>query len=267
VKKSRTSQLCTVPLARSPTLLCRFAVPEVVDQHCSTLRLCTADCPRRASGRGLCDRVVRGLLQVDVPKLYNPVTNLLVQPGKAVRATRTLHRKGKGSAEKADASAQPLMSAGSAGPGAELPGPPQAGGFAPAAQFSGPRQGFVFKSGPQGLGYYADAQTGPTITAAVHSPAAAPARDPATTANGADSGWVSMKTVAQLRRERGEGAPRHSDSLYRPIVRPVKKFHALKVRCFSIAFLPPHHPSSHLVCNVQWSLPVCIAACGWLQFD
>ena len=43
------------------------------------------------------------------------------------------------------------------------------------------------------------------------------------------SGWVGMKTVAQLRREQGIGAPRNADSLYRDIERAPRKFNPLKI--------------------------------------
>lgn len=38
----------------------------------------------------------------------------------------------------------------------ERPALPHASTFQAASTFSGVRQGFVFKSGPQGLGYYVD---------------------------------------------------------------------------------------------------------------
>ncbi len=38
-----------------------------------------------------------------------------------------------------------------------------------------------------------------------------------------------MKTVAQLRREAGVGAPRNPDSLYRDIERAPRKFNPLKI--------------------------------------
>lgn len=42
-------------------------------------------------------------------------------------------------------------------------------------------------------------------------------------------GWTGMRTVAQLRRELGVGAPRDSDSLYKPIERGPRKFNPLKI--------------------------------------
>ena len=43
------------------------------------------------------------------------------------------------------------------------------------------------------------------------------------------SGWVGMRTVAQLRREQGIGAPRNTDSLYQQIERAPRKFNPLKI--------------------------------------
>lgn len=45
----------------------------------------------------------------------------------------------------------------------------------------------------------------------------------------ASEGWDGMKTVAQLRREQGVGAPRNPDSLYRPIERAPRKFNPMKI--------------------------------------
>lgn len=42
-------------------------------------------------------------------------------------------------------------------------------------------------------------------------------------------GWKGMRTVAQLRRELGVGAPRDTNSLYKPIERAPRKFNPLKI--------------------------------------
>jgi len=49
---------------------------------------------------------------------------------------------------------------------------------------------------------------------------------------------VGMKTVAQLRREAGVGAPRNADSLYRTIERAPRKFNPLKIPRALQASLP-----------------------------
>ena len=42
-------------------------------------------------------------------------------------------------------------------------------------------------------------------------------------------GWSSMRTVAQMRRDLGIGAPRNMDSLYKPIERAPRQFNPLKI--------------------------------------
>ena len=54
----------------------------------------------------------------------------------------------------------------------------------------------------------------------------------------AREGWSGMRTVAQLRRELGVGAPRDSDSLYMPIERAPRKFNPLKIPETLQALLP-----------------------------
>lgn len=49
---------------------------------------------------------------------------------------------------------------------------------------------------------------------------------------------MGMKTVAQLRREAGVGAPRNADSLYRTIERAPRKFNPLKIPRALQASLP-----------------------------
>ena len=44
-----------------------------------------------------------------------------------------------------------------------------------------------------------------------------------------EAGWVGMRTVADLRRALGVGAPRDRDSLYLPIERAPRKFNPLKI--------------------------------------
>eukprot|EP00963_Diacronema_lutheri_P009652 scaffold882_cov384-Pavlova_lutheri.AAC.3 len=43
------------------------------------------------------------------------------------------------------------------------------------------------------------------------------------------SGWVAMRTVADLRRERRLGAPVQGDSLYTPVIRAPRKFNPLRI--------------------------------------
>jgi ribosome biogenesis protein BMS1 len=100
------------------------------------------------------------------------------------------------------------------GPGAA------AAAFTPSAAFAGARPGFVFQRGAEGVGYYRDegpeaaGRTSTKAAAAISELPPAVGDPPLQAANGGD-GWVGMRTVAQLRRELGVGAPRNSDSLYR----------------------------------------------------
>jgi ribosome biogenesis protein BMS1 len=54
-----------------------------------------------------------------------------------------------------------------------------------------------------------------------------------------------MRTVAELRRALGVGAPRNSDSLYRPIERAPRKFNPLKIpRALQVGAPAPAAPAS-----------------------
>ncbi|GFR44502.1 hypothetical protein Agub_g5766, partial [Astrephomene gubernaculifera] len=50
--------------------------------------------------------------------------------------------------------------------------------------------------------------------------------------------WVGLRTVADLRRALGVGAPRHTDSLYRDVERAPRRFNPLKVPKALQAALP-----------------------------
>ena len=64
----------------------------------------------------------------------------------------------------------------------------------------------------------------------------------------AAAGWVGMRTVADLRRALGVGAPRDRDSLYRPIERAPRKFNPLKIpRSLQVRRSPPG-PSLCVAC-------------------
>ena len=114
--------------------------------------------------------------------------------------------------------------------------------FQASPRFTGARPGFIFKLGNQGQGYYRDHGPKAAVAraAADVEAAAKKARDEAgggsRSAGGgsgvlpaAAAGWLPMRTVAQLRRDSGTGAPRNNDSLYRPIDRAPRKFNPLKI--------------------------------------
>ena len=113
--------------------------------------------------------------------------------------------------------------------------------FQPSPRFTGGRPGFIFRLGPQGQGYYRDHGTKAAVeraaaaSAAVVEAAATQASAAAAVLAGGGggalsaAGWQPMRTVAQLRRDGGIGAPRNTDSLYRPIERAPRKFNPLKI--------------------------------------
>jgi len=65
-----------------------------------------------------------------------------------------------------------------------------------------------------------------------------------------EAGWVGMRTVADLRRALGVGAPRDRDSLYRPIERAPRKFNPLKIpRALQARFVSRSFKLLVLVCR------------------
>ena len=146
----------------------------------------------------------------------------------------------------AAAGAPPLPPA----PAGTLPTPaaaPQAGGvpFVPSAAFAGARPGYAFQAGLAGIGYYLEGtpQHGGPDAAQKRGAAASPGAGAPPGPPGG-GGWAPMRTVAELRREAGVGAPRNADSLYRPIERAPRRFNPLKIpralqACFLSCGLPP----------------------------
>ena len=207
---------------------------------------------------------MRAWVAVDIPRLFNPVTNLLTQRDRPGRQLTGAEKRGRISkkdlksgedggpvtdsaitARKAVGDglnsllALPLSAALSDGTTAD----DGAGGlleFQASPRFTGSRPGYIFKLGQQGQGYYRDhgpkvaiarAQAAAAATAAAAAATYAPgnAIDALTGASAPGGGWLPMRTVAQLRRDIGVGAPRKSDSLYRPIERAPRKFNPLKI--------------------------------------
>lgn len=174
-------------------------------------------------------------MQVDLPKLYNPVTNLLAPHAlPAPREPKHRRKQRRGAAESEPDGAAHGEAAGgdeaAAGPGsaadaAAAAAAAAAGTFIPANKWQGRRPGFAFKLGNLGLGYYPDhglsgSKAAGAAAAGVAAAAAADAAAEAAAAGAADGsgaapggggrGWVPMKTVADLRRALGIGAPRES---------------------------------------------------------
>ena len=88
----------------------------------------------------------------------------------------------------------------------------------PSQIWVGPREGYVFTTGGAGTGYYKDREAPPEPAAGAEDAAAAAGPD-----------LQLMRTVAEMRRERGLAAPVNPDSLYRKVERPQRLFNPLKI--------------------------------------
>ena len=110
--------------------------------------------------------------------------------------------------------------------------------FQPSPKFSGARAGMIFKLGEKGQGYYKD--LGPRLSAKPLTDGKAQGGTvlPSLASKDQAAGWLPMKTVAQLRRDQGIGAPRETDSLYKKIERAPRKFNPLKIPLSLQAALP-----------------------------
>lgn len=179
---------------------------------------------------------LRAWVAVDLPRLYNPVTNLLAPPPLPPAFTR--NRKAQEVDDEMDPNRVPLgvrapasLLALTAPLESAVAAAGAAPGFVAAASFAGALPGCVFRTGEHGTGYYPDleqtAVTGDAAVAAAASAVGAIITDPSRGDSGA--GWAPMRTVADLRRSLGVGAPRERDSLYAPIERAPRKFNPLKI--------------------------------------
>jgi ribosome biogenesis protein BMS1 len=219
---------------------------------------------------------LRAWVAVELPRLANPMTERLGRLEQPVHAAAVTRRNG---APAAAAAVAPLAAAAADGDDTANAAAAAAAAvttqvhavnvpqFEPSQTFAGPRPGAVFKRGALGVGYYADtghaaaAGTGAaasTGAAAGFSPRAAAAATSAAGPPGnpaATSGWVPMRTVAELRREAGVGAPRTADSLYKPVERAPRTFNPLRVPTRLAAALPyKSKPKTVCVC-------VCVCVC------
>ena len=176
---------------------------------------------------------LRAWTKVDIPKFSNPVTDLLGPRSKGAPRAEKQRKRGKKNSADQEEDKSNVGTAEQSSMDEAL----RAAAFEPAHKFLGPRNGFFFTSGPQGLGYYAD----------INGQNKHPAYDlnagqVNTAANGqvesSAAGWVPMKTVADIRREKGVGAPRNNDSLYREIERKPRVFNPLRIPASLQAALP-----------------------------
>jgi ribosome biogenesis protein BMS1 len=166
--------------------------------------------------------MLKAWVAVPVPRFFNPVTNLLARPTPVTRGTKTraVHKR----PDSAGAGASDRGSDG------DEPGTAEANGdveYLKCGRFMGRKAGYKFCSGPCGMGYYTDngANTGygQLLSQKAEAPVAT-AEHP-----GGETGWVGARTVAQMRREKGMGAPRNTDSLYKEVERIPRIFPALKI--------------------------------------
>jgi len=201
---------------------------------------------------------LRAWVQVEIPKFTSSVTNLLAPQSTVNRGPKPQHRNakiigegaGKDNGRGSDGDAINNNNNDDDDDDGELlqgiritKDLDNGEDFQPAFRFKGAKPGFVFKTGHLGLGYYRDmGGFGRNVDGGRFSQEAGGN----TTTNNKDAitkkpsghGWVGVKSVAELRREAGVGAPRNSDSLYRDIERAPRKFNPLKVPTSLQAALP-----------------------------
>lgn len=178
---------------------------------------------------------LRAWVAVDLPRLHNPVTNLLAPPPLRPSFARA-HKEQEVDEDtdpnrmplgvRKDAPALPLASPSELTTAAQDP----VASFSAAPSFQGAREGWTFKTAEHGTGYYPDAHQTTSVDAVFNGTAplsSATAAAVASSVGGA--GWAPMRTVADLRRSLGVGAPRERDSLYAPIERAPRKFNPLRI--------------------------------------
>lgn len=167
--------------------------------------------------------LLKAWVAVQVPRFFNPVTNLLAH-GTAIsrgQKQRAAHKRTKAGADTHSDIAGEEHGADAIQSSGEVL-------YRSANHFMGAKRGYKFGLGPSGLGYYTDhganAGHGALEAAATTKQVMYDLDQP-----GGSSGWVGARTVAQMRRGMGIGAPRDTDSLYQPVGRVERIFPALKV--------------------------------------
>ena len=159
---------------------------------------------------------LRAWVGVDIPKFCNPVTDLLGPRAHSVKRDEKFRRNAFRTDDEKKEHA--LLGHSDAMNDAA---------FEECHKFLGPKQGYLFTLGPKGLGYYQDLGPNASGKSKVDE---GPSLEPQGTAGEeAPAGWIPMKTVADIRRERNIGAPRLNDSLYRDIERRPRVFNPLKI--------------------------------------
>ena len=155
---------------------------------------------------------LRAWVAVDIPKFSNPVTDLL---GPRVAKAQREEKQRKNKPDREPQEGATVLTEDASIDDAV---------FEPCHKFLGPKKGFIFTTGPKGLGYYED--TGcHRIRPSVSTVSAVPDQP----GDDQPEGWVPMKTVADIRRAKNIGAPRKNDSLYQEIERKPRVFNPLKI--------------------------------------
>jgi len=168
---------------------------------------------------------LRAWVKVDIPKFCNPVTDLL---GPRERSPIRAEKQRRSPSEN-----EPPAS----GNISNIDDVLSQADFEPAHKFLGTRDGYLFTKGPKGLGYYMDISAD-ELAVTGHKSEEKVSIEPIFVQSEEERGWVSMRTVADIRRDTGVGAPRQNDSLYREIERKPRVFNPLKVPSSLQAALP-----------------------------
>lgn len=182
---------------------------------------------------------LRAWVQVDIPKFYAPVTNLLGPPeSKPVREPKI--QKLEKEAQNSGDVEQDISHNDNVRDTVLSKGDPEFQGdfidFIPGTKFRGAKPGYIFTTRDKGTGYYLDDDETGSVPGKVGQ--GTELERTHAKSDTLPSGWVGMKTVADLRREAGIAAPRNSDSLYRQIERRPRVFNPLKIPASLQAALP-----------------------------
>lgn len=167
---------------------------------------------------------LRAWVKVDIPKFCNPVTDLL---GPREKAPIRAEKQRRSTSEN-----EPPFSGNTYTIDEVL----SQADFDPAHKFLGSRDGYIFTKGPKGLGYYMDNSA--SDLAPLEDKSEQKVSIETDVQPEEEKGWVPMRTVADIRRDTGIGAPRQNDSLYREIERRPRVFNPLKIPSSLQAALP-----------------------------
>ena len=177
---------------------------------------------------------LRAWVQVDIPKFSVMVTNLLApMPGAPQRLpkpkrNRVVEEDAKEDTSTMDNTIEKNLQA------AHLDRH-----FIASNRFTGARPGYIFTLGSRGIGYYEDIARKQKLKLDSKANGAFEQPDEYRHTNDSSTsfdpqipgsdGWIGLRSIAELRREAGIGAPRRGDSLYHEIERRPRVFNPLHV--------------------------------------